>query len=265
MTDSALPVIPPLPPGWSRLRWRPAFRALRALLRNSEDTARAIEVSLAIGTRNFERGFQRFARSPEGRALLAERPSLAAALSDRESLERMPAASLGRAYLEYLDRNGFRVTGLVELQNETQARWEREEGLPKIDPLRAWYRDRLALAHDLFHVLTGYGTDDLGEATLLAFSQAQLGGRANGLLTAGATFEVVRELGPAWLAYAFRAWRRGRRASSLVALPWEELLPVRLTTVRRIARVDSPEESHPEGIWAGKRYARGGGFSLSRS
>lgn len=241
-----------------RLRWRRALRALQALLADPDDTAKAIEVSLAIGARDFERSFQRFAASPDGRALLAERTSLAAALSDRAALERMSAESLGRAYLDYLDRNGFRATGLLELQHEVQRRWEREEDFPVIDPVRAWYSDRSILAHDLFHVVTGYGTDDLGEATLLAFSQAQLGGRANGLLTAGAAFELVRVLGLPWLRHPYRAWRRGRRAVQLVALPWEELLPLRLATVRRIARVGEPEETRAPGVMTGKRLADGG-------
>ena len=244
----------PLP----RLRWRRALRALRALLADPDDTAKAIEVNLAIGARDFERRFQLFAASPEGRALLDERPSLAAALADRAALEAMAPESFGRAYLEYLDRNGFRATGLLELQRAVQARWERDEGYPAIDPARAWYRDRAILAHDLFHVVTGYGTDGLGEATLLAFSQAQLGGRGNALLTAGAAFELLRLQGLPWLRYPYRAWRRGRRAVALVALPWEELLPLRLAIVRRIARVGEPEEIHARGVTTEKRLADGG-------
>ena len=249
-------MIPPVDGSYTR--WRSAFRALRALLADPDDTAKAIEVNLALGVRDFERHFRRFARSPEGAALLAERPSLAAALADRDALARLHPDSLGRAYLAYLDANGFTATGLLELQNATQARWEREEGLPVMDPVRGWYRDRRTLAHDLFHVVTGYGTDDLGEATLLAFSQAQLGGRANGLLTAGAAYQVARLLGPRWLGCPYRAWRRGRRAVQLVALPWEELLPLRLATVRRIARVGEPEKTRAAGAKRGKRLSDGG-------
>jgi ubiquinone biosynthesis protein COQ4 len=262
MTPIATPEIPPPPANFAKRRWRRAFRALRELIGDPDDTAKALDVSFAIGTRDFERGFQRFARSTAGRALLAERPSLAAALSDRAALERLRPDSFGRAYLEYLDASGFRATGLLELQNETQARWERDDDLPRIDPIRAWYRDRVTLAHDLFHVVTGYGTDELGEATLLAFSQAQLGGVGNALLTAGAAFEVFRRLGFRWIRYELRAWRRGLRAPSLVALPWEEMLPLRLTTVRRLARVDEPEDAHPGGILRGRRSAEGA-FQLS--
>ena len=241
----------PDPPLRQPLRWRRAWRSLRALLADSDDTAKAIDLTYAIGQGDFERSFQRFAATPCGRRLLETRPALAAALSDRDALERMPEGSLGRAYLAYLDRNGFRATGLVALERGVRERWERDEGVPALDPYRAWFRDRFMLIHDLFHVVTDYGTDDVGEATMLAFSLAQMGGRANALLTAGAAVEVWRTLGARWFPYLFRAWLRGRRAS-LTTLPWEELLALPLDTVRELARVEPSEKAHPRGIWSAK-------------
>src|SRR5262249_3969545 len=151
--------------------------------------------------------------SSNGRALIASRPVLLETLANREALARMPVESLGRAYLAYLERNGFAPDGLIAIQDRVQVRWEREMGLPRLDPVRSWFRDRTILAHDLFHLLTDYGTDELGEATLLAFSLGQLGGRGQTLLTLGAALEVWRTLGWRWLVYDFRAFQRGRRAS----------------------------------------------------
>jgi ubiquinone biosynthesis protein COQ4 len=242
--------IPPPPPR-QPIRWRRAFAELRALLDDPDDTDRAIHLIYAFGQREFERHFRRFAASAAGRALLEERPSLLAALSDREALTRLREDSLGRAYLAYLDANGFDPRGLIEVQERVQAAWERDEGLAPLDPLRAWFRDRTLLAHDLFHVLTDYGTDELGEATLLAFSLAQLGGRGQTFLTVGAALEVMRRLGWRFLAYDFRAWWRGRRAAWLPALPWEELLPLRVETVRRLARIAPAGEVHPHGVLRG--------------
>jgi len=210
----------------------------------------------ALGSRDYERNFQGFAASARGRALLAERPSLVAALSDREALARMPDGSLGRAYLEYLERTGFEPGGLLPLQYRVQERWERDEGAPRLDPMREWFRDRSVLVHDLFHVLTDYPTDDVGEATLLAFSLAQFGGRAQALLTLGAALDCARARGWRFLRYEFQAWQRGRRATSLVTLPWEELLPLRLDTVRRLAGVAGSEQAHPEGILRGQIVER---------
>jgi ubiquinone biosynthesis protein COQ4 len=242
--------IPPAPPR-QPIRWRRAFAELRALLDDPDDTDHAIHLMYALGQHEFERHFQRFARSASGAALLAERPSLLAALADRAALERLPEGSLGRAYGAYLDANGFAPDGLLEVQNRVRVQWQRDAGTPPLDPARTWFRDRTILAHDLFHVLTGYGTDELGEATLLAFSHAQLGGRGQALLTVGAALEVARTLGWHFLAYDFRAWRRGRRAAWLPALPWEELLPLRLGTVRRLAGIAAASEAHPRGVLRG--------------
>jgi len=252
--------IPPPPPR-QRLRLRRALSELRALIANPDDTDRAVSVVYALGGREFERNFQRFAASPSGETLLAERPSLLAVLSDREALARMPEGTLGRGYLAYMERNGFAPDGLLVMQHRVQARWEREEGFPALDPLRAWFRDRMLLAHDLFHVLTDYGTDETGEATLLAFSLAQFGGRGQAFLTVGAALEVWRALGWRWLAYDLRAWRRGRRAAQLMALPWEELLPLRVETVRRLAGIADAADAHPSGVLRGSpdqpSYVRG--------
>jgi ubiquinone biosynthesis protein COQ4 len=239
--------IPPPPPR-QPLRLRRAFGELRALMADPDDTDRAVSLIYAFGGQEFERNFQRFARSPSGRALLAERPSLLACLSDRAALEAMPEGSLAHAYLVYMDANGFEPGGLIAVQDRVQARWQREHGFPALDPYRTWFRDRTILSHDLFHLLTDYGTDGVGEATLLAFSLAQLGGRGQTFLTFGAALEVRKQLGWRWLVYDYRAWRRGRRAAWLPALPWEELLPLRVETVRRLAGVAEASEVHPGGV-----------------
>jgi len=247
----------PDPPPRAPLRWRRAWRSLRALLADSDDTAKAIDFQYAIGQGDFERIFQRFLATPSGRRLIDLRPSLADALAARAELERMAHGSLGRAYLEYLDRTGYSPTGLLDLERGVRERWEREEGAAPLDPMRAWFRDRFMLTHDLFHVVTDYGTDDVGEATLLAFSLAQNGGRANALLTAGAVVEVWHSLGARWLRYALRAWRRGRTTAPLAALPWEELLPLQLDAVRELASLQPSAFAHPGGIWSAKLGARG--------
>jgi len=239
-------------PRRERMRWLRALRALRELLATPDDTQKAMDLHLAIGARDFERSFQRFIADPTGRRLLEARASLAAALADREALSCMPDDSLGRAYLDYLDHNGFEPRALIELQHAVHARWEEEEGAPPLDPVRWWFHERFTLEHDLFHVLTDYGTDGVGEATLLAFSLAQGGGRANALLTFGAAWEMWRVLGFPWLRYDLRAWQRGRRADWLIALPWEELLPLPLDTVRALAHLEPAAIAHPGGILRGE-------------
>jgi GNAT superfamily N-acetyltransferase len=85
-----IPPSPEFPP----IRWRRALASLRALIADSDDTAKAIDLFYAIGNRNYERSFLRFAASATGRQLLAERPSLGAALADRAALARLPDGTL---------------------------------------------------------------------------------------------------------------------------------------------------------------------------
>jgi ubiquinone biosynthesis protein COQ4 len=233
--------------------WRRALRALRGLLANPDDTILAFEIFDAVDRGVEERAFQRFRRDPVGRRLLAERPSLAAALGDRAALAALPAGSFGRAYAAYLDANRFDALGLLALKTELEARLQaRGETRPALDEARAWFRDRSILTHDLWHVLTGYGTDDLGEAALLPFTLAQSGGSANAILVAGVAVRGVALVGASFAPYLVEAWRRGRRAAWLAALPYEELLSEPLAAVRRHARIAPPEEAHRGGIRVGR-------------
>lgn len=212
-----------------------AARSLRVLVRDPESTEKAFDVLFAIGRGDFERQFRRFKGDPEAARLLAVRPSLLDAVSNREALVRLPEGSFGRAYLEYVDRNGFHPGGLVKLERSVRARWEREEGLPRLDEERSWFRDRAIVLHDLFHVLTGKDTNPSGEGALLWFTQAQLGGGANLFLTLGATLQLVRVYGPSWFGEVVRAWKLGRAARWLPVMPFEELLAMPLEAVRRLA------------------------------
>ncbi len=74
---------------------------------------------------------------------------------------------MGRAYVEFMEREGLTAAGLVEEYQKFAG------GEKKYDDLMEWYSDRLRDTHDLFHVLTGYGRDALGEQALLAFSYSQ--------------------------------------------------------------------------------------------
>src|SRR5262249_10942445 len=154
-----------------------------------------------------------------------------------DGLHRMEAGTFGRAYLSYLERTGLNPSGLVDLKEslQQQALSDGEQGA-MLDPAREWFRTRTILMHDLWHVLTEYGTDELGEAALLPFSFAQMGGRANGLLTAGVVFRAAQQE-PSFLRYLYQAWKRGRRAAWLVALPYEALLPQPIETVRSFAAI----------------------------
>jgi ubiquinone biosynthesis protein COQ4 len=216
----------------ARPQWRRALRGLRTLLREPERTENAFEVIAALDPDLMERGLARMLSHPEGRRLFLERPRLLERLCDRDALACLPEGSLGRAYLAHIERWGLDPAKLVGLGRDYAGEIRTD------DEATRWFADRSELSHDLWHVLTGYGADPLGETALLWFSFGAAGGRGTALLMLGAGLRTWREAGPGWPLRLLRAWRRGRRAGCLGALPYERLLAEPLEAVRRLAGIE---------------------------
>ena len=221
---------------------RRARKALRALIRDPERTEQVFELVQALGGDGGEGQYQRFLAEPDGPALLRDRPSLLAALSDREALEALPAGSLGRAYAAFMSEEHLEAGGLVD----ASLRVRDADG--DLDAERRWFFDRLRDMHDLWHVLTGYGRDLAGEAANLAFTYGQTRTRGIGAIVLTAMVRGPKTPACHWQRYLFRAWRRGRRARVLAAVRYEEILPKPLAEVRESLRIEPPERAHRGGI-----------------
>ena len=221
----------------SRIRPVDALRAIRALIRNPDDTARVFDVIDALSGNHGERLFERFRRSPGGARLLAKRPDLLAALSDRARLASLPAGSLGRTYADFMGREQISADGLVEASMEGGRRD------PDLPPERAWLGARLRDMHDLWHVLTGYNRDLVGEAGLLAFTYAQTRNRGIGFIVMVAWLRARGDF--RWARSTIReGYRRGRAAAWLPEQEWEELLALPLAQVRARLGLGEPPVYH---------------------
>jgi ubiquinone biosynthesis protein COQ4 len=233
-----------------KLEWRRAWRALQNLIADPERTDQVFEIVRALSGNSFERAYQRFAATAEGQRLLAERPSLLATLSDREALWAMPEGSFGRAYAEFMDAGKLDAAGLVEAEQMAEQNFAQQGPL---DPDREFFGDRLRDMHDLWHVLTGYGRDEAGEATNLAFTLGQVWNPGIALIVVAGALLGPKEPTCYWQRYLFSAWRRGRKASLLTAAAYERLLPLPLSDVRRQLGIEPASATHPGGILAGNR------------
>jgi ubiquinone biosynthesis protein COQ4 len=87
-------------------------------------------------------------------------------------------------------------------------------------------------------VVTGYGRDLLGEASLLAFSYAQTRNRGVGFIVATAFWKARRA--PEFRRMLRDAFRRGQRSAWLPAADWEALLARPLEEARAELRVGPP-------------------------
>jgi ubiquinone biosynthesis protein COQ4 len=210
-----------------RIRPLAAWRALRALLADPDDTSQVFRIVEALSGRTGERTYARFHRDETGARILRERRSLLDTLTDREALLALPPGSLGRCYAEFTAREQISADGLVDA---SRARGD------VLDPDRRLVFDRLRDQHDLWHVVTGYGRDLLGEAALLAFSFAQTRNPGIGLIVAVAFWKARHNR--EFRALLRGGWRRGRRAAWLPAADWEALLALPLDDVRRRLRVE---------------------------
>lgn len=226
-----------------RVEWRRAWNALQILIADPKRTEQVFEITDALAGASFERSYQRFAAHPDGQRLLAERPSLLAKLSDRDALRALPTGSFGRAYVDFMEGGNLTADGLVEADEMVVRDETRVE-----EPNRRFYGDRVRDMHDLWHVLTGYGMDEAGEAANLAFTLAQVPNKGIGLIVAAAAVIGTKDWRLGWQRYLYRAWQRGRRAVMLTVVPYESLLERPLDEVRRALHIEPPEVAHPEGI-----------------
>lgn len=210
------------------LRPLEAIRAIRRLQANPEDTAQIFTILRALRGKSGIKTFRRFAASPTGARVLGEKRQLRDALSDRAGLAALPQESLGRRYLDFMDAENLTADGLVQASQS----WENDPVPPDMEIYRARMRD----AHDLNHVLTGYGRDRVGEVCLLAFMHAH--NRNPGVLLM-VLMSLKRMPRPARRA-VFEAWRNGRKARWLQDQDYEALLPGPLAQVRRELAIAEP-------------------------
>ena len=225
-----------------KMEWKRAWTALQKLIEDPERTDQVFEIIRALAGNSFEKSYQRFCASADGRWLLRERPSLLALLSDREGLRQMPDGSFGRVYLAFMESAQLDAQGLVEAEAMATPNPE------PADPDREWFGDRIRDMHDLWHVLTGYGRDEAGEAANLAFTQGQIPNPGVALILLAAIALGPKDLSLSWPRYLYRAWRRGRRAALLTSVAYEDLLPLPLKEVRTRLQIQPASQAHPEGI-----------------
>jgi ubiquinone biosynthesis protein COQ4 len=212
----------------TRLRPLAAIRGVRRLLANPGDTREVFTILRAMRGKSGIRAFRRFAASPTGQKVIGEKRRLLDALSDHTSLKALPEDSLGRRYFDFMEEERLSAQGLVQASQS----WDTDPLPPEMELFRARARD----AHDLTHVLTGYGRDGLGEVCLLAFMYAHSRNLGQALIVLMSLSRMPRVGRRA----VFEAWHNGRTARWLHDQDYEALLPRPLNELRRELHIADP-------------------------
>src|SRR5262249_21994175 len=155
------------------------------------------------------RNYQRLLTTPDGGRIAWDRVELARLLMDEAWLSSLPAGSIGAAYRDFVRSERLSAEGLAEVSRA---------GLSPIEEQHpyAWFGRRTRDIHDIWHILTGYGRDPLGEACLVAFSYAQTKGLGWALIAVGAALRAQPGRQP-YKRAIWQGYRRGRAARWLLA------------------------------------------------
>ena len=211
-----------------------AIRAITRLVKNPDHTHEVFTIIRALSGSDLEKGLKRFQATEVGKTVLQDRRQLALVLNDRNMLATLPPSSFGRAYLEFITDEGLSADGLIEAS-------EGEKKEPFTDADLMLFAARQRDMHDLWHVLTQYGRDELGEACLLGFTYAQNRNRGVGFIALVGCLKLHRKYGFNATRAIYRAFRDGRRAEWLPAQDWEFLLEQPLDSVRKELGIQIPK------------------------
>ncbi|MEO1041362.1 MAG: Coq4 family protein [Pseudomonadota bacterium] len=166
--DSMLPPAMPIRPD-------KALAAFFRLVRNKEETEHVIDFSVNLNGDCLHKTFRRWYQSPNGQLLAHDDPkALLRALDDRDRLRSLPVGTVGRTYAEFMDREGLSTDGVAESYRDKDIITDE---FPEAYPEYAafiWYQN---LTHDMYHVLTGYNRDSMGELALLNYTSRITGAR----------------------------------------------------------------------------------------
>lgn len=146
-----------------------ALHHFRNLVADKEDTKEVFFIIEALKGRTIHRQAEAFLKSDAAKDFIQREDTLALAdmLDDHARWSDCGPDTVAQHYIRFMKREGLTANGLVD---ESYA-WRPREERP-VDQVE-WYFNRLRDTHDLFHVLTSYGRDALGEAALLGFSYEQ--------------------------------------------------------------------------------------------
>jgi ubiquinone biosynthesis protein COQ4 len=211
-------------------RWRRALKALTRVMTNPDETD---QVLLFVGYANagtIARRQAALAGDAEWEQLYLDHPAIDSRTIDIPTMAALPTGTLGRAYADFLIANHL----TPDVFDGPPA------GVP--DPRVAYAIQRMRQTHDLWHVITGHNTDFAGEIRLQAFTYAQLGAPASGILAAVGSVRGTRHH-PALAAEALAAYRAGKRAKRFATYRYEDNWMTPLAVVR--AQLNVTPASYP--------------------
>lgn len=216
----------------TKLEWGRALRSLRRLLADKDDTRQVFEIMRALNGRSTAQGYQRLLTTAEGGRIAYERQELAEKLMDDAWLDSLPEGSVGAAYRTFVRSEQLSAEGLAMVSREAA------QAIEDRHPY-AWFGRRTRDVHDIWHVLSGYHRDALGESCLVAFSYAQTKGLGWLVIALGAASKARGAEYP-YVKAIWQGYKRGKAAKWLLGEDYERLMAEPLDAARRRLNITPP-------------------------
>ena len=160
MTSAPLPTLPENPSLLTRIKI--GYKALKAAKEDPGNPIAGALINDCFEQEVYARLVEEMRQHPDGKTLLEERPSMQAEDVDLDAWWALPEGTLGRELAQYYEDHQIEPFSTDQpLRND-------------VDYVSKRYRE----THDIYHLLTGYGTDVMGEMQLQAFVRGNLGIRA---------------------------------------------------------------------------------------
>lgn len=225
-----------------------AFRAFRKLLADKEDTAQVFEIMQAMNGRSTWRGYQKLLATVEGGRLAYRAVELNDLLNDPKVLDAFADGTVGANYRDFMRSENLSAEGLAQVGRETAAKRGVQS---EIDHPVAWFGRRIRDTHDIWHTLTGYGRDALGELCLVAFSYAQTRSLGWAFIAVGGCLRALTVKGGGSAVKAvWQAYQNGKAAAWLPGEDFERILNEPVEAARGRLHIAAPSLylGIPEGV-----------------
>lgn len=167
--------------------------------------------------------------SPTGRQILKDRPRITSTSLNLEHLRSLPANTVGRTYVAWLDRE--------HVSPDTRSAVKYVE-----DPECAYVLQRYRESHDFYHALTGLPTVREGEVALKAFEFANTLLPMTGFSVFAAATLKQNERKRFWSTYLPWAVRNGLRSEEVINVYWEKEMESDVDELRARLGVEPPPD-----------------------
>lgn len=147
-----------------------AFASLGRMLKDPDNLKHVFDVLDALSDHNGRQSYIRLKDCPYGQRVIHTPGLIASQMADSANLSNLPSGTFGRVYYETILARGFAPDDVTNAALDADSLPEFALRYPHVQRVY----EHIIAAHDLRHILTGYETDVLGEACLLAFDNAQM-------------------------------------------------------------------------------------------